>query len=76
MKPLTPSEATLGSTASAPRSRTAIKRPESKPWSTSNARGLVVIGLGTCDADTTITLTDLGVLAYRVDAAARAAWGS
>ena len=39
-----------------------------------HARGLVVIGLGTCDADTTITLTDLGALAYRVDAAARAAW--
>ena len=41
-----------------------------------HARGLVVIGLGTCDDDTTITLTDLGALALRVDAAASAAWGS
>ena len=37
-----------------------------------HARGLVVIGLGLGDADTTITLTDLGALALRVDLAARA----
>ena len=41
-----------------------------------HARGLVVIGLGIGDDDTTITLTDLGALALRVDMAARAAWGS
>ena len=41
-----------------------------------HARGLVVIGLGLADDDTTITLTDLGALALRVDAAASAAWGS
>ena len=40
-----------------------------------HARGLVVIGLGLTDADTTVTLTDLGALALRVDDAARA-WGS
>ena len=35
-----------------------------------HVRGLVVIGLGIGDDDTTITLTDLGALALRVDAAA------
>ena len=40
-----------------------------------HARGLVVIGLGLADDDTTITLTDLGALALRVDMAARAIGG-
>ncbi len=38
-----------------------------------HVRGLVAIGLGLSDADTTITLTDLGALALRVDVAARGA---
>ena len=41
-----------------------------------HARGLVVIGLGLADDDTTITLTDLGALALRVDVAARAIGGA
>ena len=41
-----------------------------------HARGLVVIGLGLADDDTTITLTDLGALALRVDMAARAIGGA
>ena len=36
-----------------------------------HARGLVTIGLGLSDDDTTITLTGLGALALRVDMAAR-----
>lgn len=41
-----------------------------------HARGLVVIGLGRADDDTTITLTDLGALALRVDMAARTIGGA
>ena len=41
-----------------------------------HARGLVVIGLGVADDDTTITLTALGALALRVDMATRAIGGA